>query len=92
MGTIEPDEPSTLPKRTVLNLVSGLVSASASWAISAKHLLAPMMLVGRTALSVLISTKLATPFSAAAWVVRKVPITLFLIPPAGLRSTKGTYL
>ena len=96
LGTTEPDEPSTLPKRTMLNLVLEPAAlecaAKACKAISAKRLLAPITLVGRTALSVLMSTKSLTPFSAAAWAVRSVPNTLFLMPAAGLCSTSGTCL
>src|SRR3546814_2502251 len=53
------------------------VAARACSAISARRLLAPITLVGRTSLSVLMSTKSLTPFSAAAWAVRSVPRTLF---------------
>jgi hypothetical protein len=59
------------------NLVPVLMGANACSTISAKRLLAPMTLVGRTALSVLINTKSVTPFSAAASAVCSVPMTLF---------------
>ena len=40
---------------------------------SDNRLVLPITLVGRTALSVEISTKLATPVCNAAWAVHKVP-------------------
>ena len=63
-GTTLPLEPSTLPKRTIVNRVLPAPcwkSASACSTSSAMRLLAPITLVGRTALSVDTSTKLATP-------------------------------
>ncbi|MNC73399.1 hypothetical protein D3C75_1245880 [compost metagenome] len=79
-GITEPEDPSTLPKRTMVNLVlltretlllspniTGAGSRlSACKVISASRLVLPMMLVGRTALSVEINTKLATPACSAA--------------------------
>jgi len=56
------------------------------------RLVVPMMFVGRTALSVLISTKSRTP----AWIAHSadvsVPKTLFFTPSTGLCSTSGTCL
>jgi hypothetical protein len=51
-----------------------------------------MMLVGRTALSVLMSTKSRTPCADAAPAVISVPNTLLRTPSAGLCSTSGTCL
>ena len=64
MGMTLPLEPSTLPKRTATYLVRPFCSARSS--SSATRLVAPMMLVGRTALSEEIMTKSSTPCSAAA--------------------------
>ena len=63
-GTTLPLEPSTLPKRTQQYSV-GL--SNRLWStISQKRLVAPMMLVGLTALSVEIMTNFSVPnFSAA---------------------------
>ncbi|MCY1249475.1 hypothetical protein D9M72_630160 [compost metagenome] len=91
-GTTEPLEPSTLPKRTIEKQVSELCCARPCNAISATRLLAPMMFVGRTALSVLIRTKLGTLHSMAIRAVVSVPIALFRTPSPGLCSTSGTCL
>ena len=73
-GTTEPDEPNTLPKRTMQKRVCCPGSAaSACNTNSAMRLLAPMVLVGRTALSVEISTKVSTRASMAAWAQNIVP-------------------
>ena len=60
--------------------------------ISQIRLLAPMIFVGFTALSVEIMTNRRTPLIAAAWAVLKVPKTLFLIASVGLSSISGTCL
>ena len=60
--------------------------------ISQIRLLAPMMLVGFTALSVEIITNLRQPFMAAAEAVFQVPNTLFLMASLGLVSISGTCL
>ncbi|MNE45323.1 hypothetical protein D3C80_1396020 [compost metagenome] len=105
-GITEPEEPSTLPKRTMVKRVlltcetlplspnsTGATSRlRACRVISARRLVLPITLVGRTALSVEISTKLATPACKAAWAVCKVPMTLFSKPSAILCSTIGTCL
>ena len=63
-GTTEPLEPSTLPNRTAQNSVG--LSVLLCRIISQKRLVAPMKLVGFTALSVEIMTNFLTPnFSAA---------------------------
>ena len=65
-----PLEPSTLPKRTAMKRVTVPWAAQCEMTISAARLVAPMTLVGLTALSVEISTKRCTPASAAAWAAR----------------------
>ena len=90
-GTTEPLEPNTLPKRTMQKHVL-LLAAKACNTISANRLVAPITLVGLTALSVLIKTKLAVPYFCAARAKLRVPSTLFCSPSAGLCSTKGTCL
>ena len=57
IGTTEPDEPSTLPKRTAQNAVPGKRWSAASTAHSASALEAPITVAGETALSVETSTK-----------------------------------
>src|SRR5690606_21213468 len=79
-GTADPEDPNPTPKRTMVNRVRlgksisggspyrlGWDShASACNTSSAMRLVQPMVLVGRTALSVEISTKLVTPARSAA--------------------------
>ncbi|MCY1547828.1 hypothetical protein D9M68_839080 [compost metagenome] len=60
--------------------------------ISARRLVLPITLVGRTALSVEINTKCSTPAFTAAWAVKVEPSTLFSTPSAMLCSTIGTCL
>ncbi|MNW16867.1 hypothetical protein D3C71_2158710 [compost metagenome] len=59
---------------------------------SARRLVEPMTLVGRTALSVEMSTKHLTPLAMAALAMLKVPNTLLRTPSIGLCSTSGTCL
>ena len=66
LGITLPLEPSTLPKRTAMKRVPGCSAASCEITISAARLVAPITLVGLTALSVLMSTKRSAPASAAA--------------------------
>ena len=56
------------------------------------RLLAPIVLVGRTALSVEIKTKVATPHSCAARAQASVPNTLLRMPSMVLSATRGTCL
>ena len=65
-GITLPLLPSTLPNRTAMKRVPACSAASWLSTISAARLLAPITLVGLTALSVLISTKRWAPHSAAA--------------------------
>ena len=66
LGTTLPWEPNTLPKRTAVNSVVDW-ALRASMTISASRLVAPITLVGLTALSVDICTNRLTPYSAAAF-------------------------
>ena len=106
-GTTDPLDPSTLPNRTILKRVwrfgipRSFESASSERAsesesackhFSANRLLAPITLVGRTALSVEISTNDATPHLRAACAARNVPRTLTLTPSISFASTIGTCL
>src|SRR6185312_1660414 len=59
---------------------------------SARRLLAPMMLVGRTALSLDTSTTRSTPSFLAVSASASVPNVLFRKPAKGLASTIGTCL
>ncbi len=59
---------------------------------SAKRLLAPIVLVGLTALSVEINTKVSTPHAMAACAQRKVPNILLRMPSVVFFSTIGTCL
>ena len=63
IGTTEPEDPSTLPKRTLAKRVSGKRASAASTAHSASALEAPMTVAGSTALSVETRTKVRTPES-----------------------------
>ena len=71
--TTDPDEASTLPKRTMQNRTELCRSCNACKVISAKRLVAPMTLVGLTALSVETSTNVSTFASIAALAVCSVP-------------------
>ena len=75
LGITLPALPSTLPKRTMTKRVpSGCCSA---WhTISARRLLAPITLVGFTALSVEMKTNFSTPAAAAARPRTSVPSAL----------------
>ena len=88
----EPLEPSTLPKRTIENVVVFCLTESACNISSATRLVAPMVFVGRTALSVDISTKFLTPESIADIAQFNVPKTLLSTPSVLLNSTMGTCL
>ena len=90
-GITEPVDPSTLPKRTVRKRVLCFSAVSKLWQIdSAARLVAPIIFVGSTALSVEISTIVFTLFFKAALATFHVPMTLVLIPSIGLLSTNGT--
>jgi len=59
---------------------------------SVTRLLAPMTLVGRTALSVDTSTKRSTPLSTAACMAARVPRMLLVTADQGFSSSMGTCL
>ena len=81
-----------MPKRTIEKQVAVAVSCIDCSTCSAQRLVAPMTLVGLTALSVETSTKDFTLFLTAAWAVVSVPSTLLLAPSMTLCSTIGTCL
>src|SRR5690554_5998760 len=99
-----PLDPMPLPNRTATNRVAwsgdrsrwqpmaGCLPLRLCTYISARRLVAPMMLVGLTALSVLTMTKAAAAMSRAASATDLVPKRLFLMASPGLRSIMGTCL
>ncbi|OPZ63360.1 MAG: hypothetical protein BWY85_01747 [Firmicutes bacterium ADurb.Bin506] len=91
MGTTLPLLPSTLPKRTAMNLVL-LVTPMLCTTISAVRLLMPMADTGFTALSVEIITKRFTPCLSATLATFLVPNTLFVSASSGFSSMRGTCL
>ena len=60
--------------------------------ISHTRLVAPITLVGFTALSVEISTNRSAPYRSAELATLKVPNTLFFTASSGLSSIRGTCL
>ncbi|MNI74937.1 hypothetical protein D3C73_1310530 [compost metagenome] len=86
-----PRLPKTLPNRTAENLV-GLEVLRLCTYISAIRLVAPITLVGLTALSEEINTNRSAPYLSAQSATLRVPKTLFLMASAGLRSIRGTCL
>ena len=92
-GNTEPDELSTFPNLTIehMMLEFDFVAKSCKTS-SATRLVAPIALVGRTALSVEINIKRSTPLFSAAETALDVPNTLFSMPWRMLRSTNGTCL
>ena len=90
-GTTLPFEPSTLPKRTITLRVevSPLHSATRS---STNRFVAPITLIGRTALSVEISTNVRAPAARAASRVAQVPRMLFSTASTRWNSMSGTCL
>ena len=92
-GTTEPLEPRTLPKRTATYSVFGYSFAMVCTTRSARRLLAPMMLVGLTALSVDTSTNRRAPHSPATRATLSVPSTLVRSASTSLLSSmSGTCL
>lgn len=88
-----PEEPSTLPKRTAINLVRAFWLAESDWIkISARRFVAPMTLVGLIALSVEIMTKRSTLYRRASSASCAVAKALFLIASDGWLSIMGTCL
>ena len=97
-GTTEPLEPNTLPKRVVMNLVPlplfslTLLNCNDCTYFSAIRLLAPMTLLGLTALSVETITNFFTLNSQAKSATFLVPSTLVCMACEGFSSIKGTCL
>ena len=92
-GTTDPEEPSTLPKRTIENTVRVPLRSAAAWKISsAARFEAPITLVGRTALSVEIRTQVSAPVSSARRATVSEPKTLLRKPCCMFDSTSGTCL
>ena len=92
LGITEPDDPKTLPKRTIANTVFRVLDEYA-WRInSAIRLLAPITFVGLTALSVLIRIKVLTLVFAAAFTSVTVPKILVFKACKIFCSTRGTCL
>ena len=92
IGTTEPDEPSTLPKRTLAKRVSGYRESAASTAHSASAFEAPMTVAGATALSVETSTNVRTPASPATRHITRVASALLRTASIGLLSISPTCL
>ena len=90
-GMTEPLLPSTLPKRVALKLVL-LPPARLSTIISHMRLVAPITLVGLTALSVEIIVNFFTPCFSEISTMFSVPNTLFLTASQQLCSISGTCL
>ena len=65
-GNTDPLEPSTFPNLTIVNLVFDPLADNACNINSEKRFETPIILVGRTALSVEINTKVSTPLLTAA--------------------------
>ena len=88
----EPWLPSTLPKRTAAKTVERLVWARAWISSSHSRLVAPMTLVGLTALSVETRMQWLQPSSSARRQTTQVPSTLFSTASRALSSMSGTCL
>ena len=84
----DPLDPRTLPKRTATNSVSDLL-LYVCIIISQMRLVAPITLVGRTALSVEIITKRFTLYLSASFARLSVPRQLFFIASFGDVSISG---
>ena len=93
IGMTEPDEPSTLPKRTATKrvLTSGLWP-SVSMIHSQSAFDWPITVFGATALSVEISTNTSTPASAATCASVRVASELLRTASSGFDSISGTCL
>ena len=89
-GITDPLLPRTFPKRVAEKLVTSLVLLCTI--ISHIRFVAPMTLVGLTALSVLTMMNRFTPYFSQASTTFKVPNTLFLTDSITFRSINGTCL
>ena len=92
IGTTEPEDPSTLPKRTLAKRVSGKRASAASTAHSASALEAPMTVAGSTALSVETRMNVRTPESPATRAITRVASALLRTASTGLLSISPTCL
>ena len=92
IGTTEPEEPRTLPKRTLTYFVAGNRTSSAATAHSASAFDAPMTVAGATALSVETSTNARVPDSPATRATTRVAIALLRTASTGLASMRPTCL
>ena len=91
MGMTLPADPSTLPNRTEVMRVLLRRPCSRS-TISAMRLVAPITELGRTALSVEMSTRRSAPTASAMRATFCVPKTLFFTASSGASSMSGTCL
>ncbi len=91
IGTTLPVDPRTLPKRTE-TYGSPVRRAASATSISATRLLAPITLVGRTALSVETRTNRSTPAATAASSRDSVPPMFTWTASDGCASIIGTCL
>lgn len=82
-GTTDPDDSSTFPNRTMQKRVSGCPSCIACKMSSAKRFVAPITLVGLTALSLDIRTKFSTPTATSLCVGTAIIGELLQISTAG---------
>jgi hypothetical protein len=92
IGTTEPEEPRTLPKRTVAKRVSGKRCDSPSTANSDSAFDAPITVAGATALSVETRTKARTPTWPEMRAISRVACALLRTASTGLSSTSPTCL
>ena len=93
IGITEPDEPSTLPKRTATKRVSTSSRAANDSTIHSHTAFDwPSRFFGFAALSVEISTKRSTPNSTATSAMTRVASTLFVTAWSGFASSIGTCL
>ena len=92
IGTTEPEDPSTLPNRTLTNLVPAWRSSAERTDHSASAFEAPITVRGETALSVETRTNRSTLAAAAVSAVILVAIALLRIASSGFASINGTCL
>jgi len=91
-GTTDPRLPITLPNRTAAYFVFEASRDSASTSSSAIRLVAPITLVGRTALSVEMSTNTPVSYVRAARATFSVPSTFTRNASSECSSISGTCL
>ena len=91
-GITLPLLPSTLPNRVQLKEVLLCAAARLRTIISQRRLVAPITLVGFTALSVEIMMNFSTPYFSETRTMFQVPNTLFFTASEQLCSIRGTCL